>query len=245
MLNGKLGGVSLETREPISTIIKGRLPVTMLLACYSLVLAVVAALPLGALAAAHQDQWPDRIIRAMSLAGLSLPVAWTAIIVIAVLLLVFRWSPPIIYSAPQDGFLNHFQIMVWPVLLLAWQYGSHVFRITRSQMIEILAKDHITAARARGLKERSLLIKYALKSSLVPIVTLLGIQAGTLLSGILVIETVFGLPGIGRSLIAAAISRDYQVVQSIVTLLVLFYLLINLAVDVVYSLVDPRIKTAE
>ena len=243
MVNGNLGGVSLETREPISAIINDQLPVTILLTLYSMTVSIIISLPLGVAAAVYQNRWQDKLIRLFSLGGLSLPVVWTALLVIASLLIVFRWSPPVIYTNLREDSINHMQIMIWPVLLLAWEYGSHIVRITRSNMIETLHKDYISAARAKGLHERSVVFRYGLKNSMVPVITLVGLQMGTLLSGAIVLETIFGLPGIGRSLVSAAISRDLPVVQSVVMIIVLFYFLINLAVDVLYSVIDPRIKT--
>ena len=243
MINGEFGGVSLETREPIRSLVRERLPVTLLLTIYVTVVSILISLPLGAVAAVYQKKWQDKLIQAISLGGLSLPVVWTAIIVMAVLLTVFRWSPPVIYTSPVEDLANHMQIMVWPVVLLSWQYGSHIIRITRATMIDNLKREYIATARAKGLGEISVIFRYALRGALIPIATLTGLQVGTMLSGAVVIETIFGLPGIGRGLIGAAISRDLPVVQTIVIIYVVLYILINVVVDLLYVGIDPRIRT--
>jgi peptide/nickel transport system permease protein len=132
-------------------------------------------------------------------------------------------------------------MMVWPVLLLAWSYSSHLVRVTRSAMIEVLGKEFVTAARSKGLPELRVILKYAFRNAFLPVLTMISLQIGTLLSGALVLETIFGLPGIGRGIVQAALARDFPVVQSIATLLVLFYLVMNVMVDIAYTVVDPRI----
>ena len=209
---------------------------------YSVSLSVVISIPLGVLAALWRSRWPDIAIRVVTLGGLSLPHVWTANTVILFLLLAFRWSPPVIYSTLREDPWNHLQMMIWPALLLTWEYSSHLVRTTRSSAIEILEREFVTAVRGRGLPEYRVLAKYVVKHALVPVITMIGLQFGALLSGTLVLETIFGIPGIGRGLIQAALGRDYPVVQSIGTLLVFVYLLMNLIIDAVYAAVDPRIR---
>ncbi len=240
MVNGQFGGRSLESREPIGSLLARQLPVTALLAFYAALLSVVLAVPLGIAAAVHRDRWPDYLIRLATLAGLSVPGVWAALMLIAGLLLVFHWSPPVIYASLRADPGEHFQMMAWPALLLAWEYSSHLVRVTRASMLDVLSRDFVVAARAKGLPYRHVLLRHGLRCALVPVVTMVGLQFGTLLSGALVLETIFGLPGLGRGLVTAALARDYPVVQSFVTLLVLFSLVVNVVVDFLYGILDPR-----
>lgn len=241
MLNGEFGGRSLENRDPIRGIVARQLPVTSLLTFYVVLLSVFVSVPLGIAAAVRKSRWIDYLIRIVTLAGLSIPGVWIALIVILLLLIVFRWFPPVIYTGLFDDPWNHLQIMVWPVLILSWHYSSHLVRVARSAMIEVLGGDHITAARGKGLKERVIMLRHAVPGILIPVVTMAGLQFGTLIGGALVIETVFGLPGIGRGLVHAALARDFPIVQSIALLLVLFTLVFNLVIDLLYTAIDPRI----
>jgi peptide/nickel transport system permease protein len=242
MVNGNFGGRSLETREPIREIIARQLPVTLLLAGYTMILSILVSLPLGILAAIWRNRWPDYVIRVGTLMGLALPNLWIALLIILVFVLFLSWSPPIMYTVPWSDPWNHIQMIAWPVLILSWQYSSHLVRVIRLSMLEALAQDYISAARSRGLSETTLVLKHALPNTLIPTVTMLGLQFGSLLSGAIILETIFGLPGIGRGLVQAALARDYPVIQSIASLLVMLSLLINVAVDTTYSLIDPRIS---
>ena len=244
MVNGQFGGRSFESREPIRSIISRQLPVTLLLTGYTLLLSVIVSLPLGILAAVRSNRWPDYVIRVATLGGLALPNLWVALIVILGLLLLFGWSPPIIYAAPWSNPWSHIQMVAWPALILAWEYSSHLVRVTRSSMLEALSQAHITTAKSKGLPEHSIVLRHALRNALIPMVTMLGLQFGSLLSGALILETIFGLPGIGRGIVQAALARDYPVIQSLATLLVLVSLVVNLVVDTIYTLIDPRISHA-
>ena len=240
MVNGNFGGLSLEGRQPISSFLARRLPVTLLLAVYTVVLSILISVPLGILAALKK--WPDRIIRVITLGGLALPNVWLALLAILGLLMFFRWSPPIIYSGLLEDPWNHLQMMIWPTLILTWEFSSHLVRVTRSSMLDALDSDFVTMLRGKGLPEGRIVLKYAFHRALIPSITMLGLQFGSLLGGTLVLETIFGLPGIGRGLVQAALARDYPVVQSVATLLVAVYLAVNLVVDITYSFVDPRIS---
>ncbi len=244
MVNGQFGGRSFESREPIRSIISRQLPVTLLLTGYTILLSVTVSLPLGILAAVRSNRWPDYVIRVVTLGGLALPNLWVALIVILGLLLLFGWSPPIIYAAPWSDPWSHLQMVAWPALILAWEYSSHLVRVTRSSMLEALSQAHITTAKSKGLPEHSIVLRHALRNALIPVVTMLGLQFGSLLSGALILETIFGLPGIGRGIVQAALARDYPVIQSLATLLVLVSLVVNLVVDTIYTLIDPRISHA-
>ncbi len=244
IVKGEFGGRSLENREPIRSIIGRQLPVTLLLTGYTILLSIFVSVPLGVLAAVWSNRWPDYAVRVATLGGLALPNLWIALLVILGLLLLFRWSPPIIYTTPWADPGNHMQMMVWPALILAWEYSSHLVRVTRSSMLETLSQAYITTARSKGLPEHTVVLQHALRNALIPAVTMIGLQFGSLLSGALILETIFGLPGIGRGLVQAALARDYPVIQSLASLLVLLSLAVNLVVDMLYTLIDPRISHA-
>jgi peptide/nickel transport system permease protein len=244
MVNGEFGGRSLESRDTIRSIVGRQLPVTLLLTGYTVLLSIVASVPLGVLAAALSGRWPDYVIRVATLGGLALPNLWVALLVILGLLLLFGWSPPVIYSSPWSDPWNHAQMVTWPALILAWEQSSHLVRVTRSSMLEALSQDYTVTARSKGISESSIVLRHALPNALIPAVTMLGIQFGGLVSGALILETIFGLPGIGRGLVQAALARDFPVVQSLATLLVFLSLIVNLVVDTVYTFIDPRISRA-
>ena len=234
-------GQSLETKESIGSIVSRQFPVTALLTLYTILLSVVVSIPLGTIAAAKQNRFADYSIRVFSLAGLAVPGFWLGSIVILVLLKLFRWTPPIIYSGLFEDPIAHAQIVVWPVLLLAWQYSSHLVRVTRSSVADSMSKEFVMVARARGESERRILTRYALRNSMLPPITTLGLQFGSLLGGAIVLETIYGLPGIGRGLVHAALARDIPVVLSLATLVVVAYQLINVVVDGLYIAADPRV----
>ena len=240
MVNGEFGGRSLETREPIRAMVGRQLPVTALLAGYTLLLSIAVSLPLGVLAAARSNRLSDYVVRFMTLGGLAIPSLWVALLTILCLLIFFRWSPPLVYAAPWSDPWAHFQKMVWPALILAWEQSSHLVRVTRSGVLEALNQTYITTARGKGLPERVVVWQHAFPNALVPAVTMIGLQLGALLGGALILETIFGLPGIGRGLVQAALARDYPVIQSLATLLVLLSLLVNLVVDTLNRILDPR-----
>lgn len=242
MGSGGFGGRSLESQEAIGSIIGRQLPVTLLLAGYTMLLSIVVSMPLGVISAILKDRWPDRLIRVATLGGLAFPHLWLALLVLLGLLLLFRWSPPIVYDAPWVDLRDHLKLMCWPSLILAWEYSSHLVRITRSSMLNSFSQAYITTAWSKGLPRYAVVLRHALPNTLIPSVTMLGLQVGTLLGGALILETIFGLPGIGRGLVQAAVSRDYPVVQSLTTLLVLVALIVNLLVDMLYKFIDPRIS---
>ena len=242
MLKGEFGGKSLENQEPIRAIVARRFPVTLQLTLYTIVLSVMISVPLGVVAALKQDKWPDYVVRLFTIAGLAIPNFWTALMVILGLLLVFRWSPPVIYADIWEDPWTHFQIMIWPSLVLAWTFSSYLTRVTRSSMLEVLRQDYIRTAQSKGLAERVVVWRHALRNTLIPVVTVAGIYLGTMLGGAVILEAIFGLPGLGEGIVDAALNRDYLVIQSLATMLVFMMLAVNLLVDVAYVVIDPRIS---
>ena len=242
MVNGQFGGESLVTREPISEMVGRRSLVTLQLAAYTIVLSLAFSIPAGILAAVKQDQWADYIVRSFSILGHALPNFWVALVSILVLVVVFQWSPPVRYKAVWDDPVIHLQIVFWPVMILAWGYSSNITRVTRSNMLEVLRQDYIRTARSKGLQERIIFVRHAMRNALIPVVTLAGFQLEGLLSGTVILEALFGLPGIGQGIVDSARLRDYPVIQSLTMLMVLIAMGMNLLVDVLYTYIDPRIS---
>ena len=241
MINWQFGGDSITSNQPIRSLVARQLPVTGLLAFYTLVLSIMIWVPLGIIASWQRDRWPDYLIRFVALPGQAVPGFLIALLVILGLLVLFGWSPPIVYTGPFDNWRNHVLMVFWPVLLLTWEFGSHIVRVTRSSMLETLSQPYILAATAKGLSERAIFLGHVMRNAMLPIISVLGVQFGALLGGTLIFESIFGLPGIGRGLVEAATARDFPVVQSLVTLLVMAMLLLNLLLDLAYARADPRV----
>ncbi len=241
MFDGSFGGRSLETGEAIGSMVTRQLPITLLLAGYTLLVSLVWAIPVGAWAGSHPETPGDKALGVFSLAGLALPNILAASLVLLGLLKIFRWSPPIIYLSPGEDFSGHLQMMLWPVLILSLEYGSHLLRIIRTGMAETLKKPFILGAKARGAPPLALILRHAAPEITVLTLSVAGTQFGTLFGGALVLEAIFGLPGIGRGLVQAALARDYPVIQSYAVLIVALYLFVNVLVDLLHGLIDPRL----
>ena len=242
MVNGQFGGVSFTEKESLRSILARRMPVTVQLATYSILLSLLISVPLGVTAAVYQNRWPDYLIRATTGAGHALPNFWVALMFLGVAVIFFRWSPPVFYAHLWTDPVLHMERMIWPALILAWGYSAYLIRMTRSNLLEVLGQDYIRMARSKGLSSKVVLSRHALRNALIPVVTLSGIQLGSLLGGTVTLELIFALPGIGQGIVIAATERDYPVIQSLVTWMVFFMLTINLFVDIIYAWMDPRIK---
>ena len=242
MANGEFGGQSLENREAIRSLVARQLPVTLQLTLYAVVLSIIVSVPLGVLAALQQDRWPDYLVRMVTISGQAIPNFLLALLVMVAFMLIFHWSPPIMYKDLWEDPWIHLQIMIWPTLVLGWGYSSLITRVTRSSMLEVLGQDYIRTARGKGLAERKIVFRHGFRNALIPIITVGGLELGGLISGVVIIESIFGLPGLGRGVIQAVTVRDYPVIQSLAMLLVFLMLCINLTVDTIYAIVDPRIS---
>ncbi|MBV9578186.1 MAG: ABC transporter permease [Chloroflexi bacterium] len=243
VLHGDLG-VSYSSRQPVTTLIGQRLPITAQIALTALVLIVVIGVPLGIVSALHKDRSLDQAVRVVSLFGISVPNFVIGIL----LVLVFGWYFPGIM--PYEGFvplgddpLGSLKTTALPALALALAQVGIVARLTRSSMLEVVNQEYITAARAFGVSERELMWHDALRNALLPVLTVLGIIAGFLLGGSVVVESVFGVAGLGRLLVESFASRDYPVTIGVMLFIATVFVLINLIVDVLYGVVNPRIRT--
>ncbi len=238
-------GRSLLTGQSINEDITNRLPVTAELALGAILLSLVIALPTGILSAVYQDRPADYLIRLFSIAGLALPVFWIQTLVRNLLLpKYFDWIPPPGYARPWEDFLTNLEQMWLPVLILGYFQSAVISRLARSTMLDVLREDYIRTAWAKGLRGRAVIIRHAARNALLPVLTLAAVQLGVLLGGAAITESVFALPGIGRFVVDAINNRDYPVVQAIVMLVAAIYVLLNLAVDLLYGVIDPRVRLA-
>jgi len=235
-------GTSIFTNLPVAKMIAQRIEPTLSLMAITLVLTILVAVPLGVLAAWKAGSWIDRAIMAFAVFAFSLPVFVVGYVLAYVFALQFEWLPVQGYTPLSNGIWPWFQNLILPALALGSVYTALIARITRASMLEVLQQDYVRTARAKGLGQRSILFVHALKNAAVPIVTVIGIGIALLIGGAVVTESVFAIPGLGRLTIDAILRRDYPVIQGIVLLFSFLYVLINLLVDVTYTLVDPRIR---
>jgi peptide/nickel transport system permease protein len=240
-LQGDLGS-SLRTSRPIVQDLLLRFPVTLELTFLSLVIALVIAIPLGIIAAVRRGTVVDFLVSVFALLGLSIPGFFLGILLILLFSLRLGMLPPAGYVPIQDSLWENLKNMILPSLSLGLVLAAAITRIVRSSMLEVLNRDYIRTARAKGLAERIVTYRHALRNALIPVVTVVGLQFGTLLGGAVIIEQVFSLPGVGRFALEGINLRDYPVVQGAVLLIAAAFILVNLLVDVIYSLIDPRIR---
>lgn len=240
-LRGDLGS-SLRTSRPIVQDLLLRFPVTLELTFLSLVIALIIAIPLGIIAAVRRGTVIDFMVSVFALLGLSIPGFFLGILLILLFSLRLGMLPPAGYVPVQDSLLENLKNMILPSLSLGLVLAAAITRIVRSSMLEVLNRDYIRTARAKGLAERVVTYRHALRNALIPVVTVVGLQFGTLLGGAVIIEQVFSLPGVGRFALEGINLRDYPVVQGAVLLIAAAFILVNLLVDVIYSLIDPRIR---
>ena len=227
-------GLSIRTKLPVMDMILDNLPATLELTFAGLGVALIIGVTFGVIAAVKQNTWIDVVSMVLAGLGVSMPSFWLGIMLIFAFSLRLEWLP-----ATGGGDLRH---LVLPALALGLGASAVIARLTRSAMLEVLGQDFITTARAKGLKGSAVVVRHALRNAWIPVLTILGLQIGGLLGGAVVIETVFGRPGIGRLIVRAILEKDFPVVQGVVLFLALFYVLINLIVDVLYAVVDPRIS---
>ena len=241
ILHGDLG-TSIFSNLPVASLIAQRLEPTLSLMTMTLVLTIPVAVPLGVVAAWKAGSWVDRTIMAFAVFGFSLPVFVVGYVLAYVFALEFEWLPVQGYTPLAEGFWPWLQNLILPSVALGCVYVALIARTTRAAMLEVLQQDYIRTARAKGLGQHGILFVHALKNAAVPIVTVIGIGIALLIGGAVVTESVFAIPGLGRLTIDAILRRDYPVIQGIVLLFSFVYVLVNLLIDVTYTLVDPRIR---
>jgi len=235
-------GTSIFTNLPVTQLIAQRVEPTLSLTALTLLVAICVAVPLGVLAAARAGTWLDRGVMAFSVLGFSVPVFVLAYILILTFAIDLDWLPVQGYRNFRDGVWEWLRHLILPSIALGTVYVALITRITRASMLDVLAQDYVRTAQAKGLAPDQVLIGHALKNAAVPIVTIVGIGVALLISGAIVTETVFALPGIGRLTVDAILRRDYPIIQGVTLLFSAVYVLVNLAVDLSYALFDPRIR---
>jgi len=235
-------GQSVFTGDPIAHSLKKAIPVTLELTALAMVFGLVLAIPLGVLSATRQDKPSDYVGRLVAISGLSFPDFWLGTLVITFAAIWFGWIPPLGYASVWDSPWTNLQQFLLPAAVLGLRLSAATMRMTRSTLLEVLRDDYVRTAWAKGLAQRIIIYKHALKNALIPVVTIVGGQLGTLLAGTVIVETIFALPGMGRLTVEAILFRDYPVVQTNVMLVAATLVTLNLIVDLTYAWLDPRIR---
>jgi len=235
-------GTSMWTGAPIGEEIKLRFALSMQVAIMATIVAVLLAIPLGVVAALKQDTWVDYAVRIFSIAGLATPSFWLGIVFILLLLIVFKWLPPMVYTPFWVNPWQNLLQLVWPALAVGYRYSAVATRMTRSAMLEVLREDYIRTARAKGLAQKLVLSRHALKNAMLPVMTVVGLEFAFLLGGLVVTEQVFNLNGLGLLFVQAVAHRDYTLIQALVMIVSGFFILINFVMDIMYAWLDPRIR---
>ena len=234
-------GTSMWTGRPITHEIAIRLELSLQLAVMATLVAVLFAIPLGTIAAVKQDTWVDYVIRVFSIAGLATPSFWLGIIIILFFLIVFRWLPPLTFTSFWVDPKPNLAQLIWPALAVGYRYSAVATRMTRSSVLEVLREDYIRTARAKGLWERLVLTRHALKNAILPVITVIGLEFAFLIGGLVVTEQVFNLNGIGMLFVESVTRRDYTMTQALVLLVSFVFIAVNFLVDLLYAWLDPRI----
>jgi peptide/nickel transport system permease protein len=237
-------GTSWRTGKPVILLILERLPVTLELTALSVAFALALGMPAGILSAIRRDRAIDQVTRVGTLLGLSVPVFWQGTMLILFFSLYLRWMPPIVWVDLLTDPKRNLTIMLLPVVCLGTASAANIARTTRACMLDVLRSEYVRTAAAKGLASRVVILKHALKNALIPVVTVVGLQAGILLGGTVVVEEVFTLPGVGRLVLWSIYQRDYPVTQSTILFIAVLFMAINLAVDLLYRYLDPRIRYA-
>jgi peptide/nickel transport system permease protein len=235
-------GTSWTNKKPVWERLAPRIAVSAELAVLTVALATIIAIPGGIIAAVRRDSWIDYALRSLSMGFESAPNFWLALLLITGLLWAFDWIPPISYTAPWENPWENFKSLIFPALIVGARGSAGMLRMTRSSVLEVLREDYVRTANAKGLRRPDVLFIHVMRNALLPVVTLAGFEVVILMGGLVVIEQVFSLPGIGNLLVQAVSARDYPVVQAIVMFIAAIVLVANLVVDVLYSWFDPRIR---
>jgi peptide/nickel transport system permease protein len=237
-------GQSYTQQRPVADILKERVPRSIELAVLTILLAMLWAVPLGVISAVRQNRWADYVVRILSISGLSVPIFFSGVLVLYLLVRLFKWLPPLEFVSFTADPVENLKQLIWPALVQAFYISAPITRLTRSQLLEVIRQDYVRTARAKGLAERAVIYRHALANSLLPVVTFVGWWGGRLLGGIVIVEIIFSVPGMGSALAHAVTQRDYPTVQAMVFVMALVFLALNLLVDLLYAWLDPRIKYA-
>lgn len=241
LLTGDLG-VSMWTGKSVAYEIGIRLELSLEVAIIATILATVIALPLGTLAALFKDRWPDHAIRVFAIAGLAVPSFWLGMIIILSLLFAFNWIPPLTFTSLVDDPYENLKQLIWPAMAVGYRYSAVATRMTRSTILEVLQEDYIRTARAKGVFERLVVARHAMRNAMLPVVTVIGLEFAFLIGGLVVTEQVFSLNGIGKLFVDTVSRGDYTMIQALVMLVAGFFIFVNFLIDLLYAVLDPRIR---
>jgi peptide/nickel transport system permease protein len=243
VLHGNLG-FSWHTRQPVSRLIAQKLPVTAQLGVMAFIIAILIGIPTGVLAAVKRNRPLDYVANAIGLAGLSMPTFWLGIMLILLVSVDLNWLPPSGYVSLTDNVQQSLATTIMPAFVLGNAIAAILMRHTRSAMLSTLDQDYVRTARAKGLSKARVILHHALRNALIPVVTLGALEFGTLLSGAVLTEQVFSIPGFGKMVVDAVFNRDYPVVQGVVLVTAFLFILLNLLADILYVLINPRLRRA-
>ena len=235
-------GTSMWAGAPIWEEIKLRFTLSLQVAIMATMVAVLLAIPLGVLSALKQDTWIDYGVRLFSIAGLAMPSFWLGIVIILVMLVVFKWLPPMVYTPFWVSPTQNLAQLIWPALAVGYRYSAVATRMTRSAMLEVLREDYIRTARAKGLMQKLILSRHALKNAMLPVLTVVALEFAFLIGGLVVTEQVFNLNGIGLLFVQAVAHRDYTLLQALIMLVAGSFIIVNFLMDIAYAWLDPRIR---
>ena len=241
-------GVSMWTGQPVAYEIAIRFELSLQVALMATFISIVIALPMGVLSAAKQNTWVDYLVRTFSIAGIAMPSFWLGILIILGLLIGSQawfgrpWMPPIHFESFFVDPVHNISQLIWPALATGYRYSAVATRMTRSAMLEVLREDYIRTARAKGLMEKVIINKHALKNAMLPVITIIGIEFAFLMGGLVVTEQVFNLNGLGKLFVSAVTQADYTMTQALVMLVVAIFVFMNFLVDIMYAWLDPRIR---
>jgi peptide/nickel transport system permease protein len=242
-LSGDFGD-SVRTGTPVREMIGATLPVTVQLALYAMLVAVLAGMAFGVIAAVFRGRWPEWLANGFSLFALSVPTFWLGILAVLYLAVQLGWFPASGYVSPFDEPLRGIYYLTLPAVILGLVHAAVVQRQTRASMVETLTADFVRTARAKGLSRSAVVFRYGLRNSLIVVTTIVGLQLGGLIAGAVVTERIFGLPGIGKLTLDSVFTRDYPVIQAVVLVITFAYIMINLIVDLLYTVIDPRVRVS-
>ncbi len=241
-------GTSMWTGKPVTYEIGLRFQLSLELAIMATVVAIAFAIPLGTISAVKQNTWIDYVVRTFSIAGIAMPSFWLGIMIILGLLITTQawfgqpWMPPIVYVSPFEDPLGNLSQLIWPAVATGYRYSAVATRMTRSALLEVLREDYVRTARAKGLLEKVIINRHALKNALLPVVTIISIEFAFLIGGLVVTEQVFNLNGLGKLFVESVLSLDFTLTQQLVMLVVVIFVFTNFVVDVLYAWLDPRIR---
>lgn len=241
-------GTSMWTGRPVAEEMGKRFELSLQVAIMATIVSIVIAIPMGTLSAVYQNTWIDYLVRTVSIAGIAMPSFWLGILLILAILSVsdmvtgVRWSPPLDYRPLWEDPVYNLSMLIWPALATGYRYSAVATRMTRSSLLEVLREDYVRTARAKGMYEKIIVNRHALKNAMLPVVTVIGIEFAFLMGGLVVTEQVFNLNGLGRLLVDSVTFSDYSMTQGIVMVIVLVFVFTNFAVDLLYAWLDPRIR---